>query len=69
MGEIVCFQQCPQSIACLPFSQSLNDNGKKNNGKKLKTKNYTTLEPSLHFSSTNHELSFKLQTNWFFLPK
>jgi hypothetical protein len=59
MGELVCFQQCPQSIACLPFLQSLN-----NNGEKLKTKNYTTLEPSLHFSSTNHELSFKL----FFSP-
>jgi hypothetical protein len=33
---------------------------KENNEKEQKTKKWATLDPSLHFGSPNHELSFKL---------
>jgi hypothetical protein len=33
---------------------------KENNEKKRKTKKWATLDPSLHFGSPNHEISFKL---------
>jgi hypothetical protein len=35
MEELVCIEQCPQSIARLPFEQQ---GKKKNSGKKLKIK-------------------------------
>jgi len=29
MGEMVCSQQCPQSVECLPYSQNLSNKGRK----------------------------------------
>jgi hypothetical protein len=36
MGELMCFQQCPQSKTCFPFSQKMNRKGKKDSGKEQK---------------------------------
>jgi hypothetical protein len=36
MGELMCFQQCLQSITCFPFLQKLNSKGKKDSGKEQK---------------------------------
>jgi hypothetical protein len=51
----MCSQQCPQSIACLPFSQKIEQQGLKKQLKKTKKKRIT-LNPSLRFGSPNHVL-------------
>jgi hypothetical protein len=59
----VCTQQClPPSMKCLPFLHNLNvkNKWKKNLEKQWKTMEETTLNPSLHLGSPNHELSFEL---------
>jgi hypothetical protein len=45
MGELMCFYQCPQTIACLRFSQNLKKNILKNNGKENQTKTINNLGP------------------------
>jgi hypothetical protein len=44
MGELICSQECLQSIACLPFSHSLNNKDKKNNRNEQKNKKKPTLD-------------------------
>jgi hypothetical protein len=56
----------------LLFSQKLSNKDKRKRWKKKKTKKLATWNPSLHFGSPNHVLSFELffslfQTNWFSL--
>jgi len=50
MGELMCFHQCPQTIACLSFSQNLKIYIEKNSGKEKKQRPWT-LDPSLPMSS------------------
>jgi len=69
---LVCYQQCPQSINLSSILIKFEQQRKKKPIKKdKKKKKWATLDPSLHFGSPNHELSFKLfilvQTNWFSL--
>ncbi len=58
MEELVCSQQCPRSITCLPILQNLNNENKRKQMEKKKPKKCATLDYNLHFGSPNHELSF-----------
>jgi hypothetical protein len=50
----MCSHQCPQTIACLPFSQNLKKNIEKNSGKDKQTKTMNNLGAEL-----THELSLE----------
>jgi hypothetical protein len=67
MGELVCCQQCLQSIACFPFSQNLNNKDKKTTmKKKWKMKKRTTL--ALAYTSILQTMSSPLCCVFWFQP-
>jgi hypothetical protein len=76
MRELLCFQQCPQSIACFPFSHNFSTKGLKKQWGKKKSKKQQNEQPwTLAYILVLQTMSSPLNSfflgpnNWAFPPK